>query len=150
VNLFVSIVIAAPPTDVWHVIEPIERHVDWMTDAESITFTTAARRGVGTRFDCVTRIGPLRTTDRMRVTEWVPGEAMGIEHTGVVTGKGRFTLIAREPDSTRFMWSEDLTFPWWMGGGVGAVVAAPVLRAVWKRNLGRLKQLAERPRNGAV
>ena len=68
-NLTVVTTIAAPPADVWQVIEPIERHVDWMTDAESITFTSAARRGVGTRFDCLTKVGPFRTTDRMRVTE---------------------------------------------------------------------------------
>ena len=78
---------ARPPT-VWRVIEPIERHVDWMADAESITFTSTTRRGVGTRFDCLTRIGPLHTTDRMTVTEWEPGRAMGIEHRGVVTGRG--------------------------------------------------------------
>ena len=73
-------------------IEPIERHVDWMADAESITFTSTTQRGVGTRFDCLTRVGPFRTTDRMTVTEWEPGRAMGIEHRGVVTGRGRFTL----------------------------------------------------------
>jgi uncharacterized protein YndB with AHSA1/START domain len=145
VNLTVAITIAAPPADVWQVIEPIERHVDWMTDAESITFTSAARRGVGTRFDCLTKVGPFRTTDRMRVTEWVPGELMGIEHSGVVTGTGQFTLVAREPRGTMFIWAEELTFPWWMGGSIGALAAAPVLRAVWNRNLRNLKRLVERP-----
>jgi len=144
-NLTVAITIAATPADVWQVIEPIEHHVDWMTDAESITFTTSARRGVGTRFDCLTKVGPLRTTDRMKVTEWVPGEAMGIEHAGVVTGTGRFTLVARERNSTMFIWSEELTFPWWMGGAVGAFAATPVLRAVWNRNLRNLKRLVENP-----
>jgi carbon monoxide dehydrogenase subunit G len=144
VNLFVAITIAAPPADVWQVIEPIERHVDWMTDAESITFTSAARRGVGTRFDCLTKFGPLRTTDRMRVTEWVPGEVMGIEHEGVVTGNGHFTLVARDRN-TMFIWAEELTFPWWMGGAVGAFAAAPILRAVWNRNLRNLKRLVEHP-----
>jgi len=145
VNLTVVTTIAAPPADVWQVIEPIERHVDWMTDAESITFTSAARRGVGTRFDCLTKVGPFRTTDRMRVTEWVPGEVMGIEHAGVVTGTGQFTLVAREPRRTLFIWSEELTFPWWMGGAAGAFAAAPILRAVWNRNLRNLKRLVEHP-----
>jgi len=31
---------------VWRTVEQIERHVDWMADAVSITFTSAARRGV--------------------------------------------------------------------------------------------------------
>jgi len=30
-----------------------------------------------------------------------------------------------------------------MGGPLGAVAAKPLLRAVWRRNLGRLKRLAE-------
>ena len=142
-RVYVSVVIDAPPADVWSVVEPIERHVDWMADAVSITFTGIMRRGVGTRFDCRTRIGPLRTTDRMTVTEWTPGRAMGIEHRGVVTGRGRFTLGRRPLGRTRFTWTEELTFPWWTGGPVGAFVAKPALRAVWRRNLRRLKQLVE-------
>jgi hypothetical protein len=70
---------------------------------------------------------------------------MGIEHAGVVTGTGQFTLVARAPRSTLFIWSEELTFPWWMGGSVGAFAAAPILRAVWNRNLRTLKRLVERP-----
>jgi Polyketide cyclase / dehydrase and lipid transport len=143
VKLRVGITIAASPAEVWRVIEPIERHVDWMADAASITFTSRAQRGVGTRFDCVTRIGPLRTTDRMAVTEWEPRQAMGIEHHGVVTGRGRFTLRRRPRGRTRFTWTEQLRFPLWMGGPIGAFAAKPVLRAVWRRNLRRLKQLVE-------
>ncbi len=139
----IGVTIAAPPAEVWRVIEPIERHVDWMADAVSITFTSAMRRGVGTRFECVTRVGPLHTTDRLVVTEWEPGRVMGIEHHGVVTGRGRFTLGRRPRGRTRFTWTEELAFPWWMGGRVGALAAKPVLRAVWRRNLRRLKHLIE-------
>ena len=142
-KLRVGITIAASPAAVWRVIEPIERHVDWMADAVSIDFVTATRRGVGTSFDCLTRIGPFRTTDRMTVTEWDPGRAMGIEHRGVVTGRGRFTLRRRPRTRTRFTWTEELKFPRWMGGAVGAFAARPVLRAVWRRNLRRLKRLVE-------
>jgi hypothetical protein len=143
VKLRVGTTIVASPTDVWRVIEPIERHVEWMADAVSITFTGAKRRGVGTSFDCLTRIGPFRTTDRMTVTEWDPGRSMGIEHRGVVTGRGRFTLRRRPRGRTRFTWTEELAFPWWIGGAVGVFAARPVLRAVWRRNLRRLKQLVE-------
>ena len=128
-NLEVEITIDASPGDVWRTIEPIERHVEWMADAVSITFTSTERRGVGTTFDCLTRVGPLRTTDRMRVTEWVPRERMGIEHVGVVTGRGHFALVATRPGSTNFLWTEELTFPWWMGGSAGALAAKPILRA---------------------
>jgi hypothetical protein len=145
VKLRVAVSIAASPAAVWRVIEPIERHVDWMADAVSITFVSSTRRGVGTSFDCLTRVGPFRTTDRMTVTEWAPERAMGIEHRGVVTGRGRFTLRRRPRGRTRFTWTEELDFPWWMGGAVGAFAARPVLRAVWRRNLRRLKRLVEFP-----
>ena len=91
----VGITIDAPPADTWRVVEPIEHHVDWMADAESIRFVGRQTRGVGTTFDCVTKVGPIRLTDRMTITEWDPTKTMGIEHRGLVTGRGRFTLQRR-------------------------------------------------------
>jgi carbon monoxide dehydrogenase subunit G len=143
VRIRVGITIGAGPAEVWRVVEPLERHVDWMADAESIRFTGPRTRGVGTTFDCVTKVGPIRLTDRMAVTEWEPGRSMGIEHRGVVTGRGRFTLRRRRGGRTRFTWRESLVFPWWMGGPVGAFVASPVLRAIWRRNLRRLRSIVE-------
>jgi len=139
----VAVVIDAPPEVVWRVVEQIERHVDWMTDAQSITFTKESHRGEGTAFDCVTKIGPLRTTDRMIFTQWTPRRAMGIKHQGVVTGWGRFSLSRKKGDRTRFTWTERLKFPLWMGGPVGALAAKPILRAVWRRNLANLKVIVE-------
>lgn len=139
----VGITIDVPPRELWRRLERIEDHVDWMADARAITFVSSHRRGVGTEFDCVTRVGPLRTTDRMIVTEWEPGRAMGIVHRGLVTGKGRFTLRRRRHGRTRFVWQEQLTFPWQLGGFVGAFFARPILRAVWRRNLRLLKRQTE-------
>jgi hypothetical protein len=143
VKIRVGITIDASPDTVWRTVEPIERHVEWMTDAESIRFTSSRTRGAGTTFDCITRVGPIRLTDRMTVTEWEPARAMGIEHHGMVTGRGRFTLRRRPKGRTRFTWDERLTFPLWMGGPVGAIAAKPVLRAIWRRNLRRLKAIVE-------
>jgi hypothetical protein len=138
VKIRVGVTLPAAPDGVWRVVEPIENHVEWMADAESITFTSAQQRGVGTTFDCVTAIGPFRTVDRMVVTTWQPGRAMGIEHRGLFRGTGRFTLRRAGRGRTRFTWTERLHFPWWLGGPVGALAAKPVLRAVWRRNLRRL------------
>lgn len=142
-NINVSVEIDAPPAAVWKTVETIEHHVDWMADAEAIRFTTETRRGVGTAFDCETKVGPLRLVDKMRVTEWVPELAMGIEHHGLVTGRGRFTLAPVGAGHTRFTWSEELTFPAKMGGAAGAFVAKPVLTQIWRRNLRRLKEVVE-------
>ncbi|MEY4174468.1 MAG: hypothetical protein RI900_1633 [Actinomycetota bacterium] len=141
----VGIEIDAPPARVWEVVEPVERHVDWMHDAVAIRFTTEQTRGTGTEFLCDTKVGPLKLVDRMEITEWVPGEVMGVRHTGIVTGSGRFTLTPIDLGRrTRFTWAEDLVFPWWMGGPIGAWVGGKIaLGPIWRRNLRNLKAIVE-------
>jgi hypothetical protein len=118
---------------VWRAVRDVERHVDWMEDAVAIRFTSP------TTFDCETRVGPFRTTDRMEITEWRPGRAMGIRHVGLVKGTGRFTLRTVGRRRTRFTWQESLDMPWWMAPPIARVV----LRLVWRRNLRNLKRLVE-------
>ena len=150
-RLVVAVEIDAPPDVVWKAIEPIERHVEWMADAEAIRFESQETRGVGTRFMCETRIGPVRLTDHMTITEWTPGVAMGVSHTGVVTGTGRFTLDPLAGGRTRFSWQEQLHFPWWLGGRLGELIGGQLLlKAIWHRNLRRLARLVERGRFAAT
>jgi hypothetical protein len=138
------VTIDAPPAAVWADVKRIDRHVEWMRDAESIRFLTRRRTGVGTELECRTRVGPLATTDLLVVTEWRPRRAIGISHEGAVRGRGRFTLRSRRGGRTRFCWHEQLRFPWWMGGRLGEIAAWPLLRAIWKGNLRRLKARVER------
>jgi uncharacterized protein YndB with AHSA1/START domain len=142
-NFDLCVDLARDPEAVWAAIERVETHVEWMADAERITFRTERHAGVGTEFECLTKVGPFRTTDVMTVTEWKPGETMGITHRGVVTGTGRFTLTPTAA-GTRFCWREQLRFPWWMGGPAGGLAAKPLLRHVWRGNLERLRELVER------
>ena len=139
----VAITIDAAPAKVWADVRDIASHTSWMADAEAIRFTSASTKGVGTTFDCETRVGPLHLTDRMEVTEWVEGSTMGIRHVGVVTGTGRFTLAPTDRGGTRFAWEEDLTFPWWLGGRLGGLVGGRILRMIWRRNLRALKARIE-------
>ena len=139
----VSTVIKASPRTVWRSLEDIESHVGWMEDAIAIRITSRTKRGVGTTFECDTRAGPITLLDRMEIIEWQPRRAMGVRHVGAVSGEGRFTLRALGPGRTRFTWREQLRFPWWLGGSVGGVFGAEVLRVIWKRNLRNLKQIVE-------
>ena len=43
-----------------------------MHDAVRITFQSEQHGGVGAEFECLTRVGPLFTTDRFVVTRWDP------------------------------------------------------------------------------
>jgi hypothetical protein len=129
------------PGDVWASLEDIERHVEWMADAVAITFITEQRRGVGTRFVCDTKVGPFRLSDDMEITIWTPGTEMGVAHRGIVTGSGSFQLAPLDVDRRcRLIWSETLSFPWWMGGPIGASIGARVLGRIWRRNLARLER----------
>lgn len=120
---------------VWDALADIASHVEWMADAVAIRFTSPRTEGVGTTFDCDTKVGPLKLRDRMEVTEWEPERAMAVRHVGLVTGEGRFSL---RPDGagTALVWEESLDFPWWIPGAP----AAAVLRLIWRGNLKRFER----------
>jgi hypothetical protein len=85
----------------------------------------------------LTKVGPLRTVDVIRVLGWEPQRSIAVRHEGLVTGEGEFRLQSAG-SGTVFLWVEDLAMPWYFGGRLGAFVAKPVLAAVWRRNLRRL------------
>ena len=131
--------IPAPVDAVWEELSAIERHVEWMADAASLTFHGEQRRGEGTSFACVTKLGPLRTTDEMTIDRWEEGRLIGVTHRGAVTGTGAFELRSYGPERTELIWREALAFPWWLGGRLGEQLGRPVLKAVWRGNLKRLR-----------
>jgi hypothetical protein len=135
--------IEAPIDAVWRAIERIETHTEWMQDAVSITFESEQREGVGTAFACLTRIGPLSTTDHFVVTRWEPPTLMAIDHRGAVKGDADFRLRGLDADRTEFCWEERLRFPWWLAGALGEQIGRPVLRHVWSGNVERLKAAVE-------
>jgi hypothetical protein len=122
------------PGVVWEELRHIDRHVNWMMDAVSIDFDSNQREGVGTSFRCTTKVGPITLLDAMTITTWVEKTVMGVEHHGVVGGRGIFTLSPRGT-GTLLAWRENLLVPWWMGGPLGALVASPILRSIWEKNL---------------
>jgi len=128
---------------VWSELERIENHVHWMRDAVAIRFLGDRRRGVGTTFECDTRVGPIRLTDVMEITEWQVGSHMAVVHRGIVTGWGAFHLDDGPGTATTIRWDEHLRFPWYLGGAAGAWVARPVLGALWRGNLRRFGALLE-------
>jgi uncharacterized protein YndB with AHSA1/START domain len=135
----VAVEIDAAPAVVWAHVADVRRHVSWMADAVAVRLIEGPP-GTGQRFECDTKIGPIRLTDEMTITAWSPPERMGVRHTGLVTGSGAFTLTPIDSDRrTRFTWREELRFPWWLGGPVGAAVARPLLAHIWRRNLGALR-----------
>ncbi|MCO5313439.1 MAG: SRPBCC family protein [Microthrixaceae bacterium] len=134
----VSQLVRAPADVVWDDLAHIDRHVDWMYDAADITFHGEQRRGVGTTFDCLTVVGPLRTVDRMEITSWVEGAQIGVRHVGLVTGEGVISVIDAGPSHCVVSWTERLRFPWFVGGPVATFAARPVMVAIWRSSLRKL------------
>ncbi len=139
----VRVVIDRTPSQVWDYVQDISTHVEWMVDAAEIRFLGSQTSGEGTTFECDTVVGPFKLVDVMTVTSWIESREMGVRHEGAVTGEGVFRLRPFGADATEFSWRESLRFPWWMGSGVGAKAAGPILGAIWKRNLAELKRRVE-------
>ena len=119
-RLRVSTKLDATPDVVWADLADISSHVEWMRDAVAIRFTSDRQQGTGTSFDCDTKVGPFRLTDRMEITAWEPGAAMGVRHTGLVTGDGVIRLRKLRRGRTRLRpWRIRVTTP----AGIDAMAA---------------------------
>jgi len=138
--MYIHVTVDLPdtPERVWSYLADIRSHTEWMHDALSISLTSEETAGVGTTFDCLTGIGPIKTIDKMEIVGWEDSRLMGVRHQGLVSGEGQFNLDPIH-GGTRFSWVEDLKLPWLFGGPIGEVFAKPILQAIWRRNLRGLK-----------
>lgn len=139
-SVVVSRTIARPPEVVWAYLADMEGHSRWMTDVVGMDFEGQSRRGPGTRLIVKTRVGPFRTDDILEVVEWHEGSFITVAHRGAVKGEGRLSIEPVQSGSL-VTWEESLRFPWWLGGPLGGLVATPILRRVWRRNLAALDEL---------
>lgn len=131
-----SVIVAAPAAEVWERLADLEDHASWMADAESVEFLGESRQGPGTRIKVTTGVGPFRVDDIMEFGDWDPPRSMAVSHVGRVAGSGVFRL-EDVPAGTRLVWTEDLSFPWYMGGPLGLTIAKPILRRIFASNLRR-------------
>ena len=134
-RITVEHILDAPIADVWADVSILASHGEWMADADHVDIVSDIDRGVGTVMRVPTTVGPLSTEDWIIVTDWVEGSRIGVVHLGTVSGSGMFELEPRG-DRTLFRWDEELSLPGVLG--LFEPIAAPVIRAIWARNLERL------------
>lgn len=140
----VSRVMKAPHRVVWAALADLASHAGWMRDARSVGFLGTRTRGVGTRMEVDTRVGPFRTRDVLEVTGWDEGRSITVIHLGLIKGEGVLS-VEEADDGSRVSWVERLALPWWLGGPVTAWLARPLLAAVLRGNLRRLESLVSSP-----
>ena len=57
---------------------------------------------------------------------------------------GVFFLSAKDANSTKFEWVEELKFPIYLGGPIGEIFGGLLLKQIWKKNLENLKNIIEK------
>ena len=142
-TISVSTSISKSIEEVWKEVSILKNHTNWMKDAVSIEFLNEKSEGLGTKMKVLTKIGPIKLFDYMTVTEWIEKKSIGVEHIGIITGEGKFTLNEISKNETEFCWKETLKFPFYLAGPIGEVFGSPILKIIWKNNLKGLKELFE-------
>ena len=141
-DISVSIRISAPVNEVWERLSDLATHSEWMSDATSILFDGDQRRGVGVAMTAPTRVGPFRVVDIMEVDEWIEQERIGVRRRGRIGGRGRFDLSG-DRNGSNLVITEQLHFPWYLGGPLIGWFARPILRRVFRANLVRFRRWVE-------
>ena len=127
---------------VWRYLVDWEGLPRWMGDARDV-HVTGTREGVGAEVVATIRIGGMVTKDPIRVTRWEPPAILEIAHLGWVKGRGYMELSPTE-DGVQLFWREELIPPWGVIGRAGLRMYSPLLRRTFRKDLQRLKEIAER------
>jgi hypothetical protein len=113
-----------------------------MHDMKSVRIETPGLIGLGTRAEATVRILGIPVTDPVEIVEFDPPYRYAIRHLGVFEGDGLFTLEPGvDATTTVVRWTERLEPP--VLPDLGAVVQAPILRAIFQADLERMKRLVE-------
>ena len=143
-TITVETTIDASLDEVWSEVSRIENHSNWMKDAVNIDFESEIKSGVGTKIKVLTKIGPIKLYDYMTFTKWEEKKIIGVDHIGIVTGKGEMEFNKIDDNTTKFKWTETLKFPFYLFGSIGEIVGKPILEFIWKENLNNLKNEIEK------
>lgn len=136
------VVIDAPIARVWTALADVEGQPRWMHEMKSVRLLTEPPVGIGTRGEATVRIFGLSTTDPVEITEFVPPHRFAIRHEGAFTGGGLITLEPGADGSTTIVrWDETLIAP--VLPHLWAVVAAPVMTAIFQADLLTFRDLVE-------
>ena len=134
IELEMRALLPGPPEIVWELITDWEHQDDWMLEATDFAVVSSHREGLGVEAEATVSIGGIKTRDRVRITRWEPGQVLGIEHLGWVSGHADMTLVPSN-GSTRFVWREHFKPPLGVVGAMGMTLAKPLMHRIFMRDL---------------
>jgi len=136
------VVIDADIDTTWGVVADIALQTEWMREMKTVSVTTPGLVGVGTRAEATVRILGISAHDPVEITAFDPPTRYAIRHAGLFSGSGVITLESGADGTTTIVrWAETLVPP--LLPELGALVQAPILRAIFQADLHRLKRLVE-------
>jgi uncharacterized protein YndB with AHSA1/START domain len=140
------VVVDAPIEAVWAAVADVPFQVEWMAEMRELVLEPPGRAHVGQRGEATVRILGLSVADPVEIVALEPPRRYEIRHLGLFKGGGVITLEPGADGTTTILrWDETLAAP--LLPQLGALVQAPILRAVFQADLERLKRLVE---DGAV
>lgn len=140
--LRMMVVVDAPVEAVWAAVADVPFQVEWMAEMRDLRLDPPGRARVGQRGEASVRILGVTLPDVVEVAELEPPRRYAIRHLGAFKGHGVFTLDAGADGTTTILrWEETLVPP--ILPHLGAVLQAPILRAIFQADLERLKRFVE-------
>ena len=136
------VVVDAPLERTWALVADVPRQPEWMHEMKAVAVVDPLPLRVGSRAEATVRILGIAVTDPVVVTDITPPTRYAIRHEGLFRGEGVLTLEAGATGETTIVrWEETLIPP--LLPDLGAVLQAPILRAIFQADLVRLKALVE-------
>jgi hypothetical protein len=124
---------------VWEQITNWASQSDWMLG----TKVTGEGNSVGGKIAAFTGIGPIGFLDTMEITRWEPPFRCDVLHTGrVVRGTGSFQVESIDPQTSNFIWIEDLDLPLGVIGLVGFKILRPFFVFGVQKSLEKFAKIA--------
>jgi carbon monoxide dehydrogenase subunit G len=138
--------VAAPAAEVWDYVTDWPRQEEWIPQTRVENVDEA--RGLGGRFRAWSGLGPVGFWDPMTITAWSRSEDGGgnceVLHRGsVVKGEGEFSVVARGPQASTFVWAEVVVVPLGSVGAAAWRAVRPAVERLIDRGLASMRDLVE-------
>lgn len=139
-----SIMISAPPEQVWEVVSNPERALNFMAGVTRWEVDSPQPTGLGARYRVLFRVGSAEVGGLIEVVEWSPGRELAWTSVTGIDQRGRWRLRDRGAQGTRV----EIRLAYGVAGSglagwLAERIAAPAVSGRLRRSLQHLKRIVE-------